>query len=114
MNILLPFRKRGLSPDSRHKTENGISLTMVICLAGSSNLMPAELNRVSGGYGRVYKGVQESTGQSYAIKEMIPDEIFRREIKSMNILPRHVYISPRLLLTSLRKIYYTCLGTAIP
>lgn len=76
--------------------------------------MLANLNRVSGGYGRVYKGVQESTGQLCAIKEMVPDEIFRREIKSMNILPRHVYIFPRLLLTSIRKIYCTCLDIAIP
>jgi hypothetical protein len=45
-----------------------------------------------GGYGRVYRGVQEATGLICAIKQMWVDEIFDREIRLMTLLRGHVLI----------------------
>jgi serine/threonine protein kinase len=53
-----------------------------------NNLGPLTCAR--GGYGRVYRGVQESTAMHCAIKEMMTDETFDREIRLMNLLPEHV------------------------
>jgi serine/threonine protein kinase len=46
-----------------------------------------------GGYGRVYRGVQEATGLLCAIKQMWVDEIFEREIRLVTLLRGHVRLS---------------------
>lgn len=79
-----------------------------MCWAGNLNQGRIQLNCARGGYGRVYQGIQEATGESFAIKEMIVDEIFEREITLMNSLPDHVHTSYSFVLTCLDKYFTPC------
>jgi hypothetical protein len=66
-----------------------------------------------GGYGTVFQGVQAATGASCAIKEIVPDEIFEREVTAMISIPKHVsHSNLAFLLTIFSEIFWIFLLTA--
>jgi serine/threonine protein kinase len=70
----------------------------MICSEGTFHTDSCD-NGSRGGYGAVYRGVNEASGESCAIKEMNHDEFFEREVNAMNSIPEHVHPNLSLLTT---------------